>query len=244
VFTLLTLTLFSISNIISIGPWNFEIPIPEVMISFASILRASARMFWPVYYIIIFAMIYIVIRGFPKRLAVLILFLGFAIQIGDTSAGWLPLREKLRQAKTSEWSTTLKHPFWKTASTRFENILDVPLRNVQAQAHWESLAAYAAKNKMGTNAVYLARYDRAKLKQENTVFDNEVASGSYKKNSIYVVDDEKIIPILSTLNQNKDAFVRIDGLNVLVPNWLSCADCAQFQSHDFINFSFIDLPKF
>lgn len=244
-FTLLILALFSISNIVSIGPWSLEIPMPKAVISFASILRASARMFWPVYYLIVFAIFYVVIRGFPRGIAISILFIGIAIQISDTSAGWFPLREKLMKAKTSKWSTTLKHPFWGDASTRFENIFDVPLRQVQAQAHWESLAAYAATNRMGTNAVYLARYDRAKLKQENTVFDNEIASGSYKKNSIYIVDDEKIIPVLSTLNKNKDAFVRIDGLNVLVPNWLSCADCPQFKLNDFINRKIpkIDLNK-
>ena len=46
---LVCLTLFALSNNLSIGPWTLAIPLSEKLFSIASILRASARMFWPVF---------------------------------------------------------------------------------------------------------------------------------------------------------------------------------------------------
>ena len=48
VIALIALALFAISNNVAIGPWGFSIPISEGLRNGASILRASARLFWPV----------------------------------------------------------------------------------------------------------------------------------------------------------------------------------------------------
>jgi len=51
--SLILLTLFSISNNISIAQYNFHIPLPESVLQLAGILRSSGRMFWPVFYSIL-----------------------------------------------------------------------------------------------------------------------------------------------------------------------------------------------
>ena len=46
----IALCLFAISNTVSIGLWKYTFPLPDAFLSFASLLRASGRMFWPVFY--------------------------------------------------------------------------------------------------------------------------------------------------------------------------------------------------
>ena len=237
---LLLMTIFSISNVVSFGPYSFTIPLPESMTTFASILRASARMFWPTYYILIFFILYVIINTFSTKVAAAILFIGLIIQIADTSAGWTEWRKKLMQPKTSEWAIPLKNTFWNDASSRYREILVVPLRNVQAQAHWEELSAYAAKHKMATNAVYLARFDYQQLRMENIEFDDLIRKGSYKDKVLYVMEDEKIIPVLISLDTNKDVFAKINGLNILAPGWAACKTCAPFDENTLIK---REIPK-
>ena len=55
----------------------------------------------------------------------------------------------------SEWDISMKHPFWKEAAQRYDKVRWVKPTNIPPK--WIDIASYAATNKMGTDAVYLAR---------------------------------------------------------------------------------------
>ena len=90
IFTLMTI--FAITNVVAIGTWQYVFPLPEPIISAASLLRASGRMFWPVFYFILLLIINYIQKNFSKNLAIILLGLLCIIQIVDTSAGWRPIR--------------------------------------------------------------------------------------------------------------------------------------------------------
>ena len=46
-------TVFALSNRVGIGPWELVIPLPRSWERAAGILRVSGRMFWPVYYLLL-----------------------------------------------------------------------------------------------------------------------------------------------------------------------------------------------
>ena len=54
----------------------------------ANVFRCSGRMFWPVFYAIIFVVIFLIVRGNNTRTAVYLLGFALVIQIVDTSAAW------------------------------------------------------------------------------------------------------------------------------------------------------------
>ena len=64
---LIGFTLFAISNQLGIGQIEVAFPLPKFILKVASILSASARIFWPVYYFIYLFMIYGLCRTFSKR---------------------------------------------------------------------------------------------------------------------------------------------------------------------------------
>jgi hypothetical protein len=204
----------------------------------ANILRSCGRMFWPAYYLIVFASLYGVIKGY-KKYAWLILSIGLCIQIADTSAGWWAIHQKLKTDSQkvdifTELLAPMNDPFWNQAPAHYSSVVLVPVRNNPKQTYWEhggrweKMAAYALQHQMATNSVYLARPpDQTKLNSALKKINNAIATGQYDPHSLYIVDDEKVLPILMHLDASKDLFAKINGVNVLAPGWKTCRTCPQ-----------------
>jgi hypothetical protein len=248
VIALIGLALFAISNNVALGPWGFSIPMSEGLRNSASILRASARLFWPVYYVLILMIIYGVIRGYSKKQAILILSICLVIQVADSSAGWLPKRKNLFMLPASStMGTPLQSPFWEQAAKHYQNVV-VILPQDGGSIDWKVFADYAARYHLKTNSAYLGRYDTQKLLDHKKALLSTVAQGGYDANALYILADNKVIPALAHLNSRGDLFTRIDNFNVLAPKWGACQACApisQFQSIDLLvpSYSAVSMSK-
>ena len=92
---------------------------------------------------------------------------------------------------------------------------------------WSALAWESARHHLATNSVYLARYDETKLIAANAKYEAAIASGNYDPEALYIIDDERVMPVLMHLDPQKDLFAKIDGFNVLAPGWVACSTCPQ-----------------
>ncbi len=224
---LILLWIFALSNNVSIGTLNFHYEIPAQVMPILSIFRCSGRMFWPVFYSIIFIQLVIVVRAYPAKFARLILGVCCLIQLADTSAGWMALETRLQQDSKIIPTNLFINPFWDSAAKHYKFIRIEPLVNGQFQPRWEHLAPFAAKNHLSTNAVYLARIDQTKLNNANDAFDTHLSTGELNQQSLYILDDSKVLPALLNLNHQYDLLAKIDNFVVLAPGWKTCASCLQ-----------------
>lgn len=224
---LLLLWIFALSNNVSIGALNFHYEIPAQLMPLLSIFRCSGRMFWPVFYAIIFIQMAIVVRAYPASFARFILGVCCLIQLADTSAGWLALENRLQRDAKITLTNLFLNPFWDSAAKHYNSIRVEPLVNGQFQPRWEHLAPFAAKNHLSTNAVYLARIDQTKLSNSNSAFDTDLSSGELGQQSLYILDDSKVLPALLNINRQNDLLAKIDNFVVLAPGWKTCASCLQ-----------------
>ncbi len=224
---LILLWIFALSNNVSIGTLNFHYEIPAQVMPILSIFRCSGRMFWPVFYSIIFIQLVIVVRAYPAKFARLILGVCCLIQLADTSAGWMALETRLQQDSKIIPTNLFINPFWDSAAKHYKFIRIEPLVNGQFQPRWEHLAPFAAKNHLSTNAVYLARIDQTKLNNANGAFDTHLSTGELNQQSLYILDDSKVLPALLNLDRQNDLLAKIDNFVVLAPGWKTCASCLQ-----------------
>ena len=227
---LLSLSLLAVSNKVSIGPLNFTFPLPEKVVGIASMFRASGRMFWPVYYMIVLSSLVLVFRSYKKPLAVLMIGACALIQIFDTHAQWSSERNVLQRASMESPKNILASSFWKVAGNKYSELIRVPAKNNLYD--WALFSRYAAANKMATNSVFLARFDENKLLDLNKALDKDISNGQYRSSGLYIIEDGGIIPVLMNLDQSKHLFARIDGYNVLAPNWKSCVSCLPNERFD------------
>lgn len=225
---LIGLTVFAISNHVALGLLEFTYPLPPVVISIANIFRASGRMFWPVYYAIIFAIIFLVIRANTPRTAVCLLSLALLIQMVDTHAGWAGVRKQLMMEPASKWASPMVDPFWESAAAHYKNIRWIVPQNLSPK--WMSVADFAGAHGLATNAVYLGRMDTANWIESEQQTAREMASGKYDADSLYLLDERALIQSVRNINTQTDLFARIDGFTVLAPGWKQCGTCLQATS--------------
>ena len=218
---------FSMSNNIGFGSWNFTIPLPNTILSLASILRASGRMFWPVFYAIGFASIYLLIRGYPKKIAIVVLGIAFLLQATDTSSGWLQIKQKINSPST-QLEVPLSNAFWSSAAKHYQKVVRVPVWN--EQAIWEKFASYAGQHHLATNAVFMGRVDKDKITISNQKTLSLIKSQQFDPLTLYIIEDSHVPLFLENMNSDKDLLARFDEINIFAPGWKNCKLCIQIQN--------------
>lgn len=229
---LIFLTFFALSNNIGIGAWTFTIPLTPKLFSIASILRASARMFWPVFYVIALAGIYFLIQGYSKKIATTVLGIALTVQIIDTSGAWLEIKNKINHPGAQPVSS-LSDPFWVDASKHYNKVVRVPVWN--EQAIWEKFANYAAQNQLGTNSVFMGRVDQQKIERSNLKIKEMLAQGQFDPNTLYIVEDNYVPQFSKAMNPQTDLLARFNEINIFAPGWKSCESCLKIDEGSQIN---------
>jgi len=229
---LICLTLFALSNNIGIGPWTLTIPLTPKLFSIASILRASARMFWPVFYVIAITGIYFLIRGYSKRISMAVLGIALSVQIFDTSGAWLEIKNKINHPGAQPISS-LSDPFWSDAVKHYKNVVRVPVWN--EQAIWEKFANYAAQYQLGTNSVFMGRVDQQKIERSNQKLKEMLAKGKFEPDTLYIVEDNYVPQFVKAMNPQTDLLARFNEINVFAPGWKSCQNCLKVNDAAQIN---------
>ncbi|WP_347904603.1 DUF6311 domain-containing protein [Pseudomonas purpurea] len=227
---LVGLTLFAMSNQIGFGLFEFHYPLPSVVISAANVFRASGRMFWPVFYVILFAIFFLVVRGNSPRAAVCLLAVALVAQVLDTRGGWLGLRHNRMMAPASAWATPMHDPFWASAAAHYQKIRSLQPQN--QPAGWSAIATYASLHGLPTDAAYLGRMGNKALKQARRTATQVLDSGQYAADALYILDTRALQQGGQHINTQTDLLARIDGFIVLAPGWKQCADCLAVQGVD------------
>lgn len=217
------LTIFAISNRVGLGDFNFTYPLPAWLLKVADALRSSARLFWPIHYLLIIAFFVAIVRTFSHKVALGIITVCFILQAGDTSKGWLENRKQLATRHSAEEHThNLSNSFWHAAGKYYSDLTIVP--SVNRPPNWENFSIYAVTHHMRTNAAHMARVDLAKQEASNAKLNQQIDTGSFDQGTLYVVENRFVIAALATAPDNT-AIAKIDTFNVIAPKWNDCSNC-------------------
>jgi Family of unknown function (DUF6311) len=227
--TIIALAVFSVSNNIAIGSYEFTFPISEKITALASILRNSGRMFIPAFYALLLLVCYLVIKQFSRKITLLILTSCLILQIIDLSVGWLDVRQRMTSNGPFPYSKLpLENTFWNSAAKQYKNIIVIPSRfNLQPDFmsrflsnEWRVFGRFASMNQLGTNAVYLARYDEPKSLELNRQYLDKLNTGNLAAENLYIVSPEEVNTAACTsLQFRTDLFAKIDSYFVYAPRY-------------------------
>jgi hypothetical protein len=236
--------IFSLSNSVHIGFNVYEIPMPEFATQILGTIRCSGRMAWPLTYLLLYCLLAILIKSFNPKLTGFFLLIVLSLQIADTSAGWLKIREEIRDKNTAQHKFLTADPFWNLAAKHYPNLKVSPTLDKQWQERWEHIAKIAALNHQNTNAVYLARIDHSAVELTNRKFWSDLIGSKFDGHSVYIVDDAYPLPIMVHMNLEKDLLTQVDNFNIYAPNWFSCLECKSFINSNIVNFQDINILKY
>ena len=217
------LTIFSISNRIGIGDLSYTYPLPAWALVIADSLRSSARMFWPIHYLLAIAIFVAIVRTYSHKSALAILSICFLIQVADTSKGWLQNRQHLAlQQPFDSYTQKLSNIFWVNAPAHYRHLTLIPA--VNRPPNWENFAIYAIDHHLTTNAVHMARIDLTKQDESNKRLNQVIDTGTFDVDTLYVVENQFVIAALASASETT-AIAKIDTFNVIAPKWNNCNSC-------------------
>jgi|TARA_Y100000294_G_scaffold114373_1_gene106056 hypothetical protein len=211
----LFLTLWALSNKISIGSYTLEVPINKYIFGALSIVKSTGRLFWMVNYLLVILSIIIIFKCFDKKKSFLIVTLLFIIQIVDISAG---LKNYIRFITPFDATIDLKDELWKDLTNKNKTLKTTYFIN------WSKLQVRSSffiekYNIEKTNIVALGKMNRkaaaeARYKEYNN-FRNEIA----QPNTIYLVDNLGHLRHLKHIFENQDVgFFYRDNIWAMVLN--------------------------
>lgn len=189
------LTLFAISHKVGFGSYlllNLE---DLKIFKLGSVLRASGRMFWPVYYILIFISIILIVKNLKPKISFMILSITLIIQVMDL----YPFLNGKKDLENRVWNYSLKSPQWDILSKSIKHIVVVP-PSVNAN-HDYSLGIYAADNKLTLNVGYAARVDIKEREEYIGKIMQSFTEEKFKKDTLYIISSE-YLPSLEILNKD------------------------------------------
>ena len=217
VFPLLILGGLAISNNIGINDFVVRLIIPEFIQNNANLFRANGRFIWPVYYIILLLSVIIVYNFLNKKIAFLFFCAALALQILDTSPGWIKLKhyDEKRVYSSRDLSDELSSD-WNALSSQFSKLRLLEPRNIATD--WAKVALIAATFGFETDAVYLARIDEARSDKLKSDTRQKLSRDRLDMDTIYVINE----PLSTTkVNLGSRHYPRtIDDLDLLIP-WIN-----------------------
>jgi hypothetical protein len=185
-------TVLALSTMVTLGPRTlFTIAVPRSVESALSALRASGRLFWPAYYLIVLAAVTLTFRIWPARTRVAILAAALAVQYADL----IPLRTRVRAMLDQRFDTPLRAAAWQDLAGRYDNLVLLPPHQCAPYAGAGGMYGFvwfgslAASARLRTNSYYAARYTRAQLYAHCVGLMRAALQGTLDPRSAYVVTD-------------------------------------------------------
>lgn len=216
-FLLLVLAVLSIGTVIHIGLYEIALPVPKLIEKIWSIFRASGRLFWPVYYLIIIGAIVAFYKlthrnGVSKKIIIGILIfvlLGQAVEI-YTSNSVIAKQTKLSSSISKTYNNPLNIEEWNKVFHKKSHIfyLEKPLTE-----DFLNMSYLAINNNMTVNDGYFARAPGALIDELQKTTTEEIFKGKIDSKAIYLVDKRSALAnrVPELVNYNYIKVVEIDN---------------------------------
>ena len=191
----------------------FEFELPKYLYGLFSTVRASGRLFWPVYYLLFLGSILIVYKNFSKKNSLYILVLLFFLQLADISPG---LKKYLNSNLFKKEKQKIDHLFWNNLSEE-NKILRTTYLNNETHLLMSLKEVLISQKFKSTDISKYARYNRSKASESRSHLYNSFDKGLIEKNTVFVIDNQNHLRNLKYLFKDKNiGFFFRDGVWVFV----------------------------
>jgi len=200
---------------ITIADIQAVIPVPDFVYTMAGSVRASGRFFWPVFYLVLCAAVWLIHRRLGSAITGPLLLGLAALQIYDTYPGWSSFRSKF-EMDGSVWQTSLSDPRLASVATHYSAVRTLPAAN--QVPGWDQIAYFALRNHLPTDTVYLARPNDAAYAGYDVALDQRIASHALEQDSIYFVAADHVSKVEASMTTD-DAVFKVGDFSIFAPGW-------------------------
>jgi hypothetical protein len=209
----LGLFLFSLSNRVTYGDRVLRVFPLGPLRPFCMAFRSSGRFFWPVYYVIVCAVIRLILTRCSKGWAKALLVAALVVQAMDLSGFLAQTRHQFQM--TLPWRSPLRDPAWKVLGERYRKLIVEPVEYKDVE--YAGLAFFAVGHRMTINVAYLARYNETgRVAYQNRLIA-DLARGAFDPGGVYVTRDKGVIATIQKHLRPGERLAWIDGMALYAP---------------------------
>ena len=230
--------ILAISNTINFGSFVLlDTPLPKFLYAPLSIIRASGRFIWPIYYLILIVGLILIYKKNEKKRALLILIIILCIQIIDISSG---LKNYINSKVFMRYEKVMfDDPIWNEISKEFQ-IIRTTYPNNNSKIFPQMTSVLLNGNFKKTDIIEIARYDRNKAsKYRNKTYEN-FRKNKLEKNTVFIIDNKNHLRNLKfLLKESNSGFFFRNNLWILIPNYKNKTN--KNDRNEFNNVNFIEI---
>ncbi len=181
------------------------------------IFRASGRLFWPIYYLIVLAALGALARLPPRQMAVA-LGAVIALQVADLAPYLGHMREHFAAMVSDRHFPTFLSPFWAEARARYPNLYVVQGKD---DRDWLGTVSLAHQYGFATDTMYFARYPPRAAQVQRATRGSDFDRGVLATDGLFIVKPSgraRFEQARELLPPSTGIGV-IDGFQVVAPNW-------------------------
>ena len=219
----LVLTVFAVSPRVAFGSHElFAYPLPDFVKPAVNAFRVSGRFFWPVYYLLLAGVLYVIFSRLPKRAALVLCVAALVLQIADSAEGWKQLKTQL--AKAPVWSSPMRSAAWEQLAVRYDKLLLISPHSVPVS--WIASVQFASRHRMSVNTGLFARIRQSTVDAMNAGYVSSIERSDYRADALYLFDDDGMWKLALSKLRPGDVAGTLDGFRILAPGLGRCTDCA------------------
>jgi hypothetical protein len=219
----LGLAIFAVSDRPTFGTTVLgTIPLPQQLLDFFSMFRASGRMVWPAGYLVVLLGFVLLGNRLPARALAVLAVVAVAVQAVDTSRGWAKFAAT-QPGPSASWPTPLRSSFWAIAAQHYKRIRTIPVSGMHH--YWAELSYFAAFHGMASDATYLGRLDARAFSALKAKAARALSAGTFDPEALYVLDGPAAAAAQRWVEAG-DLLSTVDGLIVFARGGRRYADIA------------------
>jgi len=237
-------TIFALSNEVFIGDRRlFGYGIPSPISQVFAVARTSGRFIWPIMYLAMLCVIYMICKSVGKTVAVSVLLVALLLQIADSSRAYKFTQDVFSREGPQ---ATLVSSTWNIFGSKYTEVNFVPTAhkprlfatnpdfgNVGGWL-WSDIGVLGQKYDWSLNSFYFGRSPNAALENENSDIEKRVRLGEFEPNVLYVFIDSDEWELAKSTAKAGDLVGILDGVPIIAPGLASCKACL-LQGFEFPN---------
>ena len=182
---ILIFSIIAISNKIHLfGDQIFSYELPKVIYGVLSVVRASGRLFWPVYYLVFLGSIIFLYKTFSKKNSLYILVIVFFLQLLDIHQG---LKESFNANSFLTIKKITDNSYWKNITKKNPTLRTTHLNN-ETKFTTQLREVLLSKNIKRTDISTHGRYNRKQASISRSNLYKSFDQKQFPKNTIFAID--------------------------------------------------------
>lgn len=207
------LTIYALSPNISLGSDTIiHYRTPDFLKGIFSTFRASGRFFWPVFYLIITAILILNHRTFNRKIAIGLVMVACVIQVLDARHSFKEVKRVFSKSAAIEEP---KGNIWKVVEEEKRNIIAVPPSDFTPE--WMKWGYYASTHNLRMNFGYFARFDKSAWDKQSAEAIEKASTGTIDSSSVYLFKSKAMFEKAESEYKGNYVSGEINGSYVILP---------------------------